>query len=304
MTRSHKQLTGSRGVHGRARRTASIAGLVALAFALSGIVAVPAEPPKPAAPPATLTVLAAASLTDSLQAVSAAFTIATGIAVRHSFAASSTLARQIENGAQVDVLLSADEAWMDYLDARNLIARETRNILLSNQLVLIRPAYGRHRTNTAPIRITQARDLEQALQSLQDPRARLVLADTRAVPLGRYSRAALESLGLWPTLQVRLALADNARSALALVARGEAPLGIVYLSDALTEPRVVVVGVFADHLHPAIRYPVAASIQAQASTKKYLDFLRSAQAADIFRQSGFLIPAQPASAATPSHATP
>ena len=257
-----------------------------------------------ATPPAPITVFAASSLTDSLQKVSAAFTATTGIPVRHSFAASSTLARQIENGARVDVLLSADEVWMDYLQARLLVDGRSRLTLLGNRLVLIQPAHASTPPTTPPAEISQAKDLERAIKALLDARGRLVLADTQAVPLGRYSRAALESLGLWQSLRSRLALADNARTALSLVARAESPLGIVYLTDALIEPRVSIVGILAADLHPPITYPAAATAQAQASTKKYLDFLRSEQASRLFRQSGFLTLPTSQSAATSTPAIP
>lgn len=288
-------------IFGRTRLPHALAPCAAM---IAALLLVAVNPLASAAPPAPITVFAASSLTDSLQKVSAAFTATTGIPVRHSFAASSTLARQLENGARVDVLLLADEVWMDYLQARRLIDRRSRLSLLGNQLVLIQPAH----TSTPPTAtlraINQAKDLEQATKALLDARARLVLADTQAVPLGRYSRAALESLSLWQPLRSRLALADNARTALSLVARAESPLGVVYLTDALTEPRVSIVGIFAPNLHPPIIYPVAATTQAQATTKKYLDFLRSEKAIHLFGQSGFLTLPTPRSAETSAPAMP
>ena len=244
--------------------------------------------------PPRITVFAAASLTHTLQKVSQAFRHESGIEVRHSFAASSTIARQIENGARADVILSADQAWMDYLEQRSLIKPHTRYTLLGNRLVLIAPTPRRPHTQAVsapPIRrIDTPEQLRALLTPLQDPRARLTVADPVGVPLGRYSRAALETLNTWNTVRSRLALADNARSALMLVARGESPLGIVYATDARHEDQVVVLGVFDQGLYPVIAYPIAATIHASNHTTRYLDFLRSTSAKEIFRQDGFLTP--------------
>lgn len=252
-----------------------------------------------------LTVFAAASLTDVLQDVSAAFTANTGIKVRHVFAASSTLARQIENGARADMFISADQAWMDYLEARQYIAQSTRLDLLGNHLVIIapqrppraRPAATRSADTIPTVRRKQ--DMESILTALSDPRTRVTLADPSGVPLGRYSRSALVSLNLWSRLRPHLALADNSRSALALVARGESPLGIVYATDAMAEPQVKVLAQLSPDLHPKIVYPAAllresANVTARGAAQanrgraeSYLEFLQSDAAAKLFRQKGF-----------------
>jgi molybdate transport system substrate-binding protein len=267
-----------------------------------------AETPTRAKP---LVVFAAASLTDVLQDVSNAFTAETAIEVRHVFAASSTLARQIENGARADIFLSADQAWMDYLQSRSRIDERTRIDLFSNRLVIIAPrTRANTRTNLAPPTVRQAPDLRTILRALDDPRARLTLADPRAVPLGRYSQSALESLDLWERLRLRIALADNARSALLLVARGESPLGIVYATDAATDARVQVLARLSPNLYPKITYPAAAvrdSVSAKdpstrtnnsAATQVYLEFLQSDTAAKIFRRAGFR-PLSDSESATP-----
>ena len=266
--------------------------------------------------PKPLTVFAAASLTDVWQDVSAAFTTQTGIEVRHVFAASSTLARQIENGARADIFVSADGVWMDYLEARKRIDQRTRLDLLGNHLVIIapqRPTRARSPEtrpyDTIPT-LRREQDLDSMLTVLADPRARFTLADPSGVPLGRYSRSALVSLNLWSTLRPRLALADNARSALALVARGESPLGIVYATDAMAEPRVHVLAQLSPDLHPKIVYP-AAMLRESTNTasrggaqgnrgraESYLEFLQSDVAAELFRQKGFT-PLAHASPATP-----
>jgi molybdate transport system substrate-binding protein len=230
-----------------------------------------AETPTRAKP---LVVFAAASLTDVLQDVSNAFTAETAIEVRHVFAASSTLARQIENGARADIFLSADQAWMDYLQSRSRIDERTRIDLFSNRLVIIAPrTRANTRTNLAPPTVRQAPDL-------------------------------------WERLRLRIALADNARSALLLVARGESPLGIVYATDAATDARVQVLARLSPNLYPKITYPAAAvrdSVSAKdpstrtnnsAATQVYLEFLQSDAAAKIFRRAGFR-PLSDSESATP-----
>jgi molybdate transport system substrate-binding protein len=230
-------------------------------------------------------VFAAASLQDVLPQVGAELTRTRSVPVRYAFGASSALARQIEQGAPADVFISADLDWMDYLDQRNLIARPSRRNLLSNQLVLIAPA-----TSSARIRIGRNMPLAQALGS-----GRLALADPASVPAGRYAQAALTSLGIWSQVAGKVAPADNVRGALAFVARGEAPFGIVYATDARAEPRVRVVGVFPETSHPPILYPGALCThgrEAQAGTL-FLGFLQSPAATRFFRQAGFGVRPRP-----------
>jgi molybdate transport system substrate-binding protein len=227
-----------------------------------------------------LTVFAAASLTDTLQKISDAYTAASGVPVRLSFAASSALARQIESGARVDLFFSADEEWMDYLQERRLIQSETRVALLENRLVLIAPS-----ESTAAIDLESKPSLLPALGA----RGRVAIADPDAVPAGRYGRAALMSLGMWRDVERRLARAENVRVALMYVARGETPLGIVYATDAQLDRRVRVVDVFPVSAHPTITYPVALTSSARPAAKAYLEYLRSDAARKMFEEAGFTV---------------
>ena len=213
-------------------------------------------------------VFAAASLKNALDEVNAAY----GKPVTASYAASSALARQIEAGAPAQVLISADLEWMDYLEKKNLLGPGTRRNLLGNRLVWIVPA-------AAP----RVSDPLQALGA----DSRLALADPQHVPAGKYAKAALQKMGLWNSVATRIAAAENVRAALALVARGEAPLGIVYRTDALAEPRVAVAGAIDPRLHPPIVYPAALLSSGGAD---YFGFLASPQAKAIFARHGFSPP--------------
>lgn len=225
-----------------------------------------------------LIVFAAASLTDSLQKISDAYTKASGRRIKLSFAASSALARQIEAGARADVFFSADQEWMDYLDQKRLIDSTTRADVLGNRLVLIAPA-----DSTTTVELTRPATVLAAL----DQKGRLATGDPDSVPAGKYAKAALTSLGFWKDLEPRLARAENVRVALSYVARGETPLGVVYATDAAVEPRVRVVAVFPSYTHPPITYPVAATRTAQAAAAKYLAFLRGVEARAMFEGAGF-----------------
>jgi molybdate transport system substrate-binding protein len=226
-----------------------------------------------------LVVFAAASLTDVMEELSADWQKSSGRKVRLSFAASSVLARQIEAGGAADVFVSADQEWMEYLAARDLIAQPSRRNLAGNRLVLIAPGDSR-----VALTIARGFDLAGALGS-----GRLATADPDTVPLGRYARAALGSLGVWDSVSGKLVRADNARSALTYVARGEAPLGIVYATDAAAESRVRVVGVFPAGSHAPVTYPAAALSGAGAGALAYLDFLGSARAASVWKKHGFVV---------------
>jgi len=234
----------------------------------------------------SLTVFAAASLKESMDAAASAYQVESGQQVQVSYAASSALARQVEQGAPADVYVSADLAWMDYLQARGLIDAASRHDLLGNALVLIAPA-------ASPARALSLADGDAGafLERLgEDGRIAVALVD--AVPAGRYARAAFESLGLWAALRPHLAEAENVRAALMLVARGETPLGVVYASDALAEPRVHVLATFPAGSHPPIVYPVA---RVAASTHPrggdFVRWLQSPHALAIFRRHGFTTPA-------------
>lgn len=237
-----------------------------------------------------VTVFAAASLTDAVTEVSAAFTQETGTAVKTSFAASSTLARQIEAGAPATVFFAADEAWMDYLQTRNLLAPGSRKDVLANQLVLVAPV-----DSTAKVRISSGPALLQALG-----RARVATGDPDSVPVGKYAKAALISLGAWEQVQERLVRAEDVRSALAFVARGEAPFGIVYLTDAKVEKRVKLLDVFPQDAYPPIRYPIAMTAGAGAAGSRYIDFITGRRAAAIFQKHGFALIGTGESASTES----
>lgn len=224
------------------------------------------------------TVFAAASLKDALDEVVAAWNRDSGKAVRVSYAASSTLAVQIARGAPADVFVSADREWMDDLAAKGLIQPETRVDLLGNRLVLIAPKDAGKNLDLRP-----GLDLAAALGEGR----RLALANVQAVPAGRYAKAALAALGAWEGVKDRLAQADNVRAALRLVARGEAPLGIVYATDAASDPAVAAVGTFPADAHPPIVYPAALLKRAGPAAAAFFRFLRSAPARAVFERYGF-----------------
>jgi molybdate transport system substrate-binding protein len=225
-----------------------------------------------------LLVFAAASLTDVLDELSTRWTQISGVRVKLSFAASSVLARQVEAGGQADVFISADQEWMDYLAQRALLALPTRRDLVGNRLVLIAPADSKIELEIAP-----AFDLAGALAG-----GRLATGDPDTVPVGRYARSALISLGVWGALSERLVRADNVRSAMVFVARGEAPLGIVYRTDALADVKVRIVATFPEHTHAPITYPGAAIRGARPSAVNYLSYLSGPKAAATWKKYGFL----------------
>ena len=248
----------------------------ATAFALAALLAPSLLQPARAA---DLTAFAAASLTDVLNKIGTAWQQKTGHTVVMSFAASSVLARQIENSQGADMFVSADKEWMDYLERRGLIARGTRRDLLGNRLVLIAP-----RDSKTALAIAPHFDLAGALHG-----GRLALADPESVPAGRYAKAALTALGVWNTVADRLAPAENVRAALAYVARGEAPLGIVYSTDAIAEPRVRIVASFPGNTHPPIVYPVGLTKDAKPLARDFLSYLEGPEAAAIFKRAGFTV---------------
>jgi len=227
-----------------------------------------------------LLVFGAASLTDVLEEIGTSYSRETGQPVKFSFASSSTLARQIESGARVDVFASADLEWMDYLQSRNLIDVSTRRNVVGNRLVLIAP-----KDSTIAVRLGPNVPLAAALG-----RARLATGDPDTVPVGRYAKSALTSLGIWNQIADRLVRADNVRSAMAFVARGETPLGIVYETDAAVDKRVRVVDVFPADSHPPITYPVATTAVARNGAKQFVDYLFGDTAQAAFKKYGFQPP--------------
>lgn len=241
------------------------------ALALIGAAASPAA----ARPPL---VLAAASLQESLSAAADAWAKAGHQRPVLSFAASSALARQIVAGAPADLFLSADEAWMDDVGGRGLLRAGSRVSFLANQLVLIAPA-----TSAARLTIRPGFPLARALGS-----GRLAMADPDAVPAGRYGKAALATLGVWPSVEKYLARGESVRAALALVERGEVPFGIVYATDARASAKVRVVGAFPAASHPPITYPVALlKTAASPDAEGFRRFLLSPAGKAIFRRYGF-----------------
>lgn len=238
-----------------------------------------ALPARAAEPP--LTVFAAASLADVLPRVGAAFTARTGVPVRYSFGATSALARQVESGARADAFVSADQEWMDYLDQRRLLEPSTRRDVVSNALVLVAPADSRVQVTLAP-----GVDLRPALGRS----GRLVTGDPASVPVGRYARAALTRLGAWQAVEPRLVPADNVRTALNFIARGEAPLGIVYATDARVEARVRVVAEMPAGSHAPIVYPAALLAEAKPGAIALMKFLDGEHAGRIFADAGFTRP--------------
>lgn len=229
-----------------------------------------------------VTIYAAASLTDVLKEIGAEFTARTGVLVKFNFAASSLLARQIEAGAPADLLFSADTEWMDYLQQRGLVQAKSRRIVAGNRLVLVASA-----GSGAQVVLTPGVDLAVLL----GPRGKLAMADPEFVPAGRYGRAALVSLGAWDALAGRLARAQNVRDALLYVARGEAPLGIVYDTDARVEPKVRVLGIFPATTHAPILYPAALTRRStNPMAQAFLDSVVSASGREAFQRFGFLLP--------------
>jgi molybdate transport system substrate-binding protein len=232
-----------------------------------------------------ITVFAAASLKNALDDINAAFTKSTGIKVVASYAASSALIKQIENGAPADVFASADLDWMDYGAQKKVIKNDTRVNLLGNRLVLIAPKDSK----IGNVTIAPGVDLAKLADG------RIVTADVRAVPVGKYAKAALEKLGAWAAAEPKFAMTENVRAALMLVARGEAALGIVYETDAKVEPSVKVVGAFPADSHPPIVYPVALTVNAKPEAAQYLAFLRSQAAKAVFEAHGFTFLVRPTS---------
>jgi molybdate transport system substrate-binding protein len=249
-------------------------------MALSGPVGFGLRDQPVEAQPRPVLVFAAASLKNALDDITAQYERETGRKVSVSYAASPALARQIESGAPADLFISADLDWMDYLQARNLIKTETRANWLGNRLVLVAP-----KISTATVTIGPGLSLTELLGD-----GRLAMADPKTVPAGKYGRAALESLGIWQSVENRLAQTENVRAALALVSRGETPLGIVYQTDAAADPNVRIAGTFPENTHPPIVYPIALTAQsANTDAAAFLAYARSPVARPLLEKQGFTI---------------
>jgi molybdate transport system substrate-binding protein len=228
----------------------------------------------------TIIVFAAASMTNALDDVNEIFTKRTGIKVVTSYDASSALMKQIEGGAPADAFVSADLKWMDYGTEKKVINESTRINLLGNVLVLIA---GKD-SKIDHIDIKPGFDLAKLAGD-----GRIATGDVKEVPVGLYAKAALENLGLRPSVESKMVMTINVRTALAYAAHGETPLGIVYATDAKIESRVKVIGVFPDNSHDPIIYPVAATVNAKPGTMQYLAFLRSAATKAMFESYGFSV---------------
>lgn len=228
-----------------------------------------------------LVIFAAASLKNALDEIAADWAKDTGKpAPKISYAASSALAKQIEQGAPADLFISADLDWMDYVASKGLIKADTRINLLGNKIVLIAP-----RESKDTVEVRQGLDLAKVLGS-----GKLAMANVDAVPAGKYGKAALEKLGAWDGVKGKIAQAENVRAALLLVARGEAPLGIVYATDAAAEPSVKIVGAFPEDSHPPIIYPAAVTRDAKsADARPFLDHLKTIRARPAFEKQGFTV---------------
>ncbi len=227
----------------------------------------------------TVSVFAAASTTNAINDIGKIFAERGKGTIIPSYASSSTLAKQIENGAPANVFISADEPWMNYLEERKLIEPGSRSNLLGNKLVLIAPSG----SSINKMEIGPKPDLAKLLGD-----GRLATGDPDHVPAGMYAKAALLDLGVWNVIESKLARAADVRGALTLVERGEAPLGIVYSTDAAITPKVKVVGIFPADSHPKVVYPTAlVAGKATAAAKNFLEFLKTPEAKAVFEKYGF-----------------
>ena len=258
------------------RRNILSGGLVAVSaiwFALSGMAA-------PVSAAEKVTVFAAASLKNALDAANSEWLKQTSVNVTVSYATSSALAKQIEAGAPADVFISADLAWMEYVADKKLIRQDTRANLLGNRIVLVAP-----NDKAQPVDIKPGFDLGGLVGD-----GKLAMGEVNSVPAGKYGKAALEQLGAWSRVEGKVAGAESVRAALALVSRGEAPFGIVYQTDAAADPGVAIVGTFPESSHLPIIYPVAVLSESKSrDAAAYVDFLRSAKAAPFFEGQGFTV---------------
>ncbi len=225
------------------------------------------------------TVFAAASLKTSLDEIAATYQESKGDQITLSYGGSSVLARQIELGAPADLFVSANAAWMDHLEEVGRLDATSRTDLLGNRLALVM-----HGETASQRAITPELPLAGMLGE-----GRLAMALVEAVPAGIYGKAALEQLGLWPSVASKVAQTDNVRAALALVATGAAPIGVVYATDAQAEPRVTVVGLFPEDSHPTIIYPAALTLTGNSAASSFLDHLQSPAALNTFRRNGFIV---------------
>ena len=278
---TQRNVTGAEA--GNRRASLIILAVVAIAMVVwQGARLLPIEATTAHTEDKTITVFAAASLTNALDDVDTDFTKQSGIKIVARYGASSALAKQIEQGAPADVFASADLQWMDHCVRK----KDTRVNLLGNKLVLI----AAKDIKIDHVTIGPGLDLAKLAGD-----GRVATGDVREVPVGLYAKAVLERLGAWAAVEPKIAMSENVRVALGLVARGEAPLGIVYETDAKIEPAVKVIGVFPDNTQDPIIYPVALTETAKPDAAQYLSFLRSQTAKSVFEKYGFNFLVKPAS---------
>jgi molybdate transport system substrate-binding protein len=259
-------------------RRSCLTGLLGLATAVT--IAVGPGQPAAQAQSGDLVVFAAASLKNALDAINTQWQKESGKRVTISYGASPALAKQIEQAAPAQMFISADLDWMDYVAQKNLIKAETRSNLLGNRIVLIA-----HKDKAEPIDIKPGFDLAKALGD-----GRLSMANVDSVPAGKYGKAALEKLGVWGSVSSKIAQAENVRAALLLVSRGEAPLGIVYQTDAAADPNVKIIGTFPEDSHPPIIYPIALTATGNSpDAAAFLEYIKSAKAKPLFEAQGFTV---------------
>ena len=225
-----------------------------------------------------ITVFAAASLTNALSEISTKYEKETGIKVAHSFASSSVLAKQIENGAPADLFISADLKWMNYLQEKSLVNKSSRKNLLANTLVLIAP-----KGQSFEVKFEEGFAFVKAFDG------RLCTGDVESVPVGIYAKEALTNLGWWKDIKSRIVGTQDVRGALAFVERAECNVGIVYETDAKFSSKVDLVGTFPESTHSPVLYPVAMTVNSKESAKAYLSYLQSDEAMNIFKKYGFNI---------------
>ncbi|AKJ41949.1 molybdate ABC transporter substrate-binding protein [Pragia fontium] len=226
-----------------------------------------------------VTVFAAASLTNALGEIATEYQKKTGVEIKSSFASSSTLARQIEQGAPADLFISADQQWMDYVIDKKLMDDKTRVTLLGNDLVLVAPL-------NSPLKHVNVNKVTDWSSLLKD--SRLAVGDPDHVPAGIYTKQALTYLGTWDQLAPKMARANNVRAALALVEREEAPLGIVYGSDAVASKKVKVVGIFPEESHLPVEYPMATvKDHSTPVVEAFFKYLATPEASAVFERYGF-----------------
>jgi molybdate transport system substrate-binding protein len=259
----------------KCKRLGRVASLAAAALLACGLPEAPAH-----AEDGGVVVFAAASLKNALDAINGQWQRETGKKAVISYAASSALAKQIEQGAPAQIFISADLDWMDYLASKNLIKAATRTNLLGNRIVLIA-----RKDEAQPVEIKAGFDLNKIVGE-----GRLAIANVESVPAGKYGKAALEKLGVWANVSNKIAQAENVRAALLLVSRGEAPAGIVYQTDAAADTNVKVIGLFPEDTHPPIIYPIAITANATAGdAATFLAYIKSANAKPMFEAQGFTV---------------